>query len=58
MFIKDVEAVSKRLRAKVRKRTAALPKDLKAMAASLRKEAAKAAAQVERRAGDSPEMLN
>ena len=47
-LIAEVEALAKRLRAGIRKRTAALPKDLKIMATRLRKQAAHAAAQVEK----------
>ena len=47
-LITEVEAQAKRLRAGIRKRAAALPKELKTMAARLRKAAAHAAAQVEK----------
>lgn len=47
-LVADVEAVAKRLRADIRKQTKALPKDLKVMAARLRKQAAHAAGQVEK----------
>jgi len=46
-LIAEVEAVAKRLRADIRKRATVLPKDLRTMAARLRKQAARAAAQVE-----------
>ena len=46
--IAEVESVAKSLRAGLRKRATTLPKELKAMAAHLRKQAACAAAQVEK----------
>jgi hypothetical protein len=47
-LVADVEALAKRLRAGIRKQRTALPKDMKATAARLRKRAAHAAAQVEK----------
>ncbi len=51
-LIADVEGLAKRLRAGIRRRAAALPKDLKVTAARLRKQAAHAAVAVERYAHD------
>ena len=46
--VEEVEALAKSLRSGIRKRAVAVPKDLKIMAGRLRKQAAHAAAQVEK----------